>query len=602
MKKNFLLSFFLLPILVMAQEKTELPPQVADIRHNIVLTTSNDGGRYAFQDNRTDVKASECRRVKTEDGREVFEIEVFADGKSTYDAELGIRSISEVKQGDIMLARVTLRTIYARQETGESAIHVYFQRSTAPYEKSLKTQLATDKAWKTFELPFVAKNDLATGEAMISLALGTLRQKVQIAHVEVLNFHRNCTYADLPITRFTYSGREADATWRKEALARIEQLRTAPLMVQVVDEKGHALKGAEVEVRMSKSAFVWGTSVCESMLGGEESESDTYKQHLKQLFNTATIENGLKAAGWYWTDERKVQTLRAFEWLQQNGMQVRGHTLIWPGWKFNTRSNHLVAEQDTAAFRRLILAQMQERMAYTKGKVIGWDVVNEMMHETDFFSYLPEGIAVEWFKEAKRLDPDAQLFINDYAMLNGTHSPLVIQEYIRLIKELRAKGAPIEAAGVQGHVGTQPRSPIQILSDLDLFYTERIPVQITEFDIDTDDEQLQADYTRDFLIAAYSHPAVEGIILWGFWQKRHWKPRAAMFRTDWNEKPNGKAWRELVCDKWATHLKQHTDHQGIIKGRAHLGEYEINVFHKGHTATVSCTLDKQGKTVKVILP
>ena len=86
-------------------------------------------------------------------------------------------------------------------------------------------------------------------------------------------------------------------------------------------------------------------------------------------------------------------------------------------------------------------------------------------------------------------------------MLNGSHSPLVIQEYIELIKDLRSKGAPIEAAGVQGHVGTQPRSPIQVLSDLDLFGKENIQVDITEFDINTDDEELQADYTRDFLIA-----------------------------------------------------------------------------------------------------
>ena len=105
---------------------------------------------------------------------------------------------------------------------------------------------------------------------------------------------------------------------------------------------------------------------------------------------------------------------------------------------------------------------------------------------------------------AQRLDPEAQLFINDYAMLNCVQSPQNISEYIDTIEMLRKKGAPIGGIGVQGHIGRQPRNPEQVLTDLDLFIPTRLPVQITEFDINTPDEELQADYTRDFLIAVYS--------------------------------------------------------------------------------------------------
>jgi hypothetical protein len=53
------------------------------------------------------------------------------------------------------------------------------------------------------------------------------------------------------------------------------------------------------------------------------------------------------------------------------------------------------------------------------------------------------------------------------------------------------------------------------------------PSSTPTFDINTDDEELQADYTRDFLTLAYSHPTVVGVQLWGFWERSHWKPEAA---------------------------------------------------------------------------
>lgn len=576
--------------------------QTINASHDVVLTMqgiSNNG--FTFKDNRGDSSLSSCRLTTADDGQQVIEVEVTQANGDAYNCELGLRSKTDVKKGDVIQAIVTMRTVYARQETGESSAYFYFQRAVDPWEKSLRTQLCGGSEWKTYSLPFVQTVDLKAGEAVAALAFGTLRQKVQISKIEVVNYHQNCKLEDLPVTRLTYAGREADAQWRKDALQRIEKLRTAPLTVNVVDANGKPLKGAEVEIKMRRSAFIWGTAVGESTLAGDDAISQKYKETLKSLFNTAVIENGFKGGGWYWEDTRKQQTLKAFNWLEDNGFRQRGHNLVWPGWKFNPRSVRMIAERDTAAFNRFVLGQFRERMAVTKGKVIAWDVVNEMMHEKDFFPYLPKDVVVDWFKEAKRLDPDAQLFINDYAMMNGTHSPIVIKEYIDLIKDLRSKGAPIEAAGVQGHIGTQPRSPIQIISDFDLFYKEGIPVQITEFDINTDDEELQADYTRDFLIACYSHPACEGITLWGFWQKRHWKPQAAMYRADWTEKENGRIWRELVCDQWATHWIKKSDKKGTATGKAHLGEYDVTIRYKGKVINKTVELCKDGSTLIVLV-
>ena len=56
------------------------------------------------------------------------------------------------------------------------------------------------------------------------------------------------------------------------------------------------------------------------------------------------------------------------------------------------------------------------------------------------------------------------------------------------------------------------------------------PSASTELDINLADEQLQADYFRDFLVASASHPNINGIVLWGFWESQHWRHDAALFR------------------------------------------------------------------------
>ena len=406
---------------------------------------------------------------------------------------------------------------------------------------------------------------------------------------------------ELPVTRFSYAGREADALWRQKALQRIEEIRTAPLTIQVVNAAGKPVKGAVVEALMQQSDFLWGTAVNESALSGEGAENDLYRKHLKELFNTAVIENGMKAGGWAWDINRKANTLRSFEWLYRNGFRQRGHNLVWPAWKFNPFITKEIALTDTALFNRFIKAQFYERMAYTKHRVVAWDVVNEPMHEKEFFAYLPKDIMVEWYKLAQRLDPEAQLFINDYAMLNCVQSPQNISEYIDTIEMLRKKGAPIGGIGVQGHIGRQPRNPEQVLTDLDLFIPTRLPVQITEFDINTPDEELQADYTRDFLIAVYSHPSVTGVILWGFWEAHHWKPDAGMFRKDWTPKPNAAVWREWVTGRWKTHVKQSTDRKGTACLRGHLGSYKVRVTYNNTVKEVDCHLEKSGSELLVTL-
>ena len=562
------------------------------------VVDSGSADTYAFRDRRENVKPSEIK-VLTQNGEKVYDVEVFQADRTHYMVSLGFLNTAPVKKGDTMLARIRLRTFYARQETGESAVTIYFQESSAPYSKSFSTAIGSGPEWRDFDIPFKAHQDFAPGEAVVELGLASLSQHIQIAGVQILDYGPDKPLSELPMTRFTYAGREENAPWRAEALKRIEENRTAPVTETVKDAKGKALKGADVHIRMTRSDFLWGSAVnAPRMFQGGKPDS-MYVSVLKEFFNTAILGNGLKAGGWYWDDNRKESSLRTFNWLYDNGFRIRGHNLVWPAWKFNPRAARIIAHENPEVFDDYVKAQFYERMAFTKGRVVAWDVVNEPMHEQEFLEFLPKDVMVDWFKLAKRLDPDAQLFINEYAMLNRVQSPDNIRAYIDMIQDLLSKGAPVEAVGVQGHIGTQPRAPELVLTDLDLFKPLGLPVQITEWDINTKDEELQAEYSRDFLIAVYSHPVVTGVNMWGFWEADHWKPDAALFRRDWSIKPNGEVWKELVLGAWKTDVSVRSDKRGNAQTRAHLGDYEITVSYKGREYKTTTHVGKEGVSLDV---
>ncbi len=419
--------------------------------------------------------------------------------------------------------------------------------------------------------------------------------------MELFDFGDRATIAELPQTRFTYKGREAGAAWRKAALERIEKIRTAPMDIRVIDATGKPIPNAHIEARLTRPAFLFGTEVDAATILRDTPDAKRYRDTVVELFNTVVIGNGMKWPKWSGSAANRAEALRAADWIESQNLRMRGHNLVWPGDKFSPRRIAAMPPPRTG-LSLLIQEHIRDIMTATKGKIVGWDVVNEMVHEKDYFKYMPEAEAAQWFKVARETDPQAKLFINEYGMLNSPQSPAMIAQYVALVQRLVAAGAPIDAMGIQGHIGRQVRNPEDVLGDLDRLAVPGLELQITEFDINTPDEALQADYTRDFLIAIYSHPSVTGFTQWGFWQSQHWKPDAAMFRADWSEKPNAAVWRDLVLGKWRTKVDAKTDVEGEIHTRGHLGDYEFTVTADGKTAKQMRALTKGGAKITIQIP
>lgn len=89
--------------------------------------------------------------------------------------------------------------------------------------------------------------------------------------------------------------------------------------------------------------------------------------------------------------------------------------------------------------------------------------------------------------------------------------------------------------------------------------------------------------------------------MWGFWEGRHWRPSAALWRRDWSLKPAGEAWIELVREQWWTDESGTTDNDGNYLVRGYCGDYRVTVAHDGRSGTADAVLGREGTAVTVRL-
>jgi uncharacterized protein (TIGR03437 family) len=179
-----------------------------------------------------------------------------------------------------------------------------------------------------------------------------------------------------------------------------------------------------------------------------------------------------------------------------------------------------------------------------------------------------------------------KLYINDYSILSSGGGDIPHQDhYFNTIKFILDRGGPIDGIGFQGHFNMNLTPPARVLEILDRFAAFGKEMEITEHDIDISDEEIQADYLRDFLTATFSHPSIKSFLVWGFWEGAHWTPRGSLFRRNWDAKPIHRVWRDLIYNQWWTNVDGVTGADGVFRTRGFLGEYEVTV--RGRTSALS---------------
>lgn len=506
---------------------------------------------------------------------------------------------SSVRQGDVLLLSFYARSLQSRRETGESFVEVRLDRfPNGKYEwpPVLERGLSVGSQWTRTQIPITVNRHVLPGDLALMLRCDNVSQSFELAEITLLNYGQTANIADVPRTVVRYPGDAPDAAWRKPAADRIEKYRKGNLTVQVTDQTGKPVARAEVAVRLKKHAFAWGTATSsQRILDTLDANSARYREVLLRNFNKVVLENEMKAKNW--SRFNQAQTQGGIAWFRAHDIPVRGHVMVWPSWQ---HSPHLTAlKSDTAALRATILRQIKEQTATMKGQFVEWDVINEPYAHHDVMDLLGRSVMVDWFRAARAGAPDVKLFLNDYTMFRGEGPGSPSEKFFEDVKYLKDNGAPIDAIGEQGHIGGTPPGIDFVLSRLDRFAELGLPIQISEFDITSDDDDFKARYLHDFMTALYSHPSTTGLIQWGFWAGQHWIPAGALWDKDWTLRAHGRVYSDLIHKTWHTEATGRTGTDGRYTIRGFTGEYEVVVKQEGREIVRQTSLSRQGQTLVV---
>lgn len=539
--------------------------------------------------------------LKLESSASSLRIETLRKPDHRQDLALALALPEAVAAGDVLHLRFQIRAITpaAGAETG---IDVVFRPGRSNWSLPLNMPVPATSEWLWIEYPFTADRSYSPNQAELIFLPCANPQTVELRALELRNYHRTKQVSDLPSTRQSYPGQQLDAPWRGAARQRIEQHRKANLTITVRNAKGRPVPKAQVTVRMTRHAFGFGTAVSGPMMFGTRAKPEdqqTYRRLLHELFNKAVPENELKWPMWENRDNRQ-RTIAMVESLRDAGIEMRGHCLIWPSWRNAGVPATRAARNDPAALAKVILDHIRETAETMSGRVTEWDVLNELFTNHDLADLLPGTAPADWFRAARSADPKAKLYINDFNILESEDTPHQ-DHYFQTIQSLIQQNAPLDGIGLQCHFPARLTPIDELERRLARFASFGKALQVTEFDVDTNDELTQADYTRDVLTLAFSEPAMQGFMFWGFWEGSHWKPKDAMFRTDWTEKPNARAYRDLVFKDWWTSATGPTTKAGQFETRGFLGDYEIEVRTGEKTRTVKARLVKPGSRVDIVL-
>jgi endo-1,4-beta-xylanase len=232
-------------------------------------------------------------------------------------------------------------------------------------------------------------------------------------------------------------------------------------------------------------------------------------------------------------------------WARQKGIAVRGHNLFWqtekwlPAW---------VAHADFGADKkqgveRLMRKHVRSVCEHFGSSIVSWDVVNEAVDPAD--GKLRQNVltrplgALEQidlaFQLAHEFAPHAQLVYNDY-MRGDAGSARHRAGVLALLADLKKRGTPVNALGLQSHIGSWDETDrgrsdlLEWRRFLDEVSGMGFELVITELDVN--DRRLPADIvrrdagvaaaTRDYLDVTLSHPRLRDILVWGMSDNISW--------------------------------------------------------------------------------
>lgn len=231
--------------------------------------------------------------------------------------------------------------------------------------------------------------------------------------------------------------------------------------------------------------FYIGTALNTPQITGHDTAAiNVVKKH----FNAIVAENCMKS-GQIQPKEGEFNFSLADQFVDfgmKNNMFITGHCLVWhsqaPGWFFTDSEGKEV-------LRDVLLERMKKHI-YTvvgryKGKVKGWDVVNEAIEDngsfrkSKFYQILGEDFIKYAFRFAHEADPDCELYYNDYSEA----IPAKRDGIAAMVKKLKDQGVRIDGIGMQCHIGLDYPSLADYEKAIQTYAALGVRLMVTEMDI-----------------------------------------------------------------------------------------------------------------------
>jgi hypothetical protein len=95
-----------------------------------------------------------------------------------------------------------------------------------------------------------------------------------------------------------------------------------------------------------------------------------------------------------------------------------------------------------------------------------------------------------------------------------------------------------------------------------------------------EEEALKAKELVDYYKICFAHPAVEGILMWGFWEGANWIPVSSLYKRDWSPTPAAEAYQKLIFKEWWSKHSGTVSNEGTLSIPAFYGKYKVTVNGK----------------------
>lgn len=231
--------------------------------------------------------------------------------------------------------------------------------------------------------------------------------------------------------------------------------------------------------------FYIGTAMNEAQITGRDTVG---VRVIKENFNAIVAENAMKSGPMQPNEGEFVFDVadQFVDFGIENNMHITGHCLIWhsqaPRWFFTDSVGNDVSPEVLIERMRTHIHTVAGRY---KGKIKGWDVVNEAIEDngefrnSKFYQILGKDFIKYAFQFAHEADPDAELYYNDYSMANPGRRAGVVA----MVKKLQEQGVKIDGIGMQTHISLEHPEISEFETSMEAFAALGLKVMFTEMEV-----------------------------------------------------------------------------------------------------------------------